>query len=191
MEWWLLKMKWLRDEEFIRGNIPMTKFNIRVLTIGYLGINQGDRLLDIGAGTGSISIEASLQGAKVWAIEREEEGVQLIKENNAKFGTDISIVQGLAPKDLPYIKFNKCFVGGSGGKLKEIFKYLEGNLEDNGVICGNFITLNNLSEFLNLLKIYGYKDIETQLIQSAYMDKIGLLKGQNPIYIVKGVKSNG
>ncbi|MDR7870499.1 MAG: precorrin-6Y C5,15-methyltransferase (decarboxylating) subunit CbiT [Tissierellaceae bacterium] len=184
-------MKWLRDEEFIRGNIPMTKFNIRVLTIGYLGINQGDRLLDIGAGTGSISIEASLQGAKVWAIEREEEGVQLIKENNAKFGTDISIVQGLAPKDLPYIKFNKCFVGGSGGKLKEIFKYLEGNLEDNGVICGNFITLNNLSEFLNLLKIYGYKDIETQLIQSAYMDKIGLLKGQNPIYIVKGVKSNG
>lgn len=184
-------MKWLRDEDFIRGNIPMTKFNIRVLTIGYLGINQGDRLLDIGAGTGSISIEASLQGAKVWAIEREEEGVQLIKENNDKFATDIDIVQGLAPEDLPDIKFNKCFVGGSGGKLKEIFHYLEEHLEDKGVLCGNFITLNNLNEFLTLLKEQGYKDIETHLIQSAYMDKIGLLKGQNPIYIVKGVKSNG
>lgn len=184
-------MKWIRDEDFIRGNIPMTKFNIRVLTIGYLGINKGDRFLDIGAGTGSISIEASLQGAKTWAIEREEDGINLIKENNDKFGTDISIVQGLAPKDLPDIKFNKCFIGGSGGKLKEIFKYLENHLEVNGVLCGNFITLNNLSEFLNLLKKYGYMNIETQLIQSAYMDKIGLLKGQNPIYIVKGVKSNG
>ena len=184
-------MKWIKDEDFIRGNIPMTKFNIRVLTIGYLGINQGDRLLDIGAGTGSISIEASLQGAKVWAIEREEEGVQLIKENNDKHEAEINIVQGHAPKDLPDIKFNKCFIGGSGGKLKEILKYLEDHLEENGVLCGNFITLNNLNEFLNLLKEYGYKDIETQLIQSAYMDKIGLLKGQNPIYIVKGVKSNG
>ncbi|NLY46900.1 MAG: precorrin-6Y C5,15-methyltransferase (decarboxylating) subunit CbiT [Tissierella sp.] len=184
-------MKWIRDEEFIRGNIPMTKFNIRVLTIGYLGINKGDRFLDIGAGTGSISIEASLQGAKTWAIEREDEGIHLIKENNDKFNTDINIIQGLAPKDLPDIKFNKCFIGGSGGKLKEIFKYLENHLEDEGVLCGNFITLNNLSAFLNLLKEYGYMDIETQLIQSAYMDKIGLLKGQNPIYIVKGVKSNG
>lgn len=184
-------MKWIRDEDFIRGNIPMTKFNIRALTMGYLGIDKGDRLLDIGAGTGSISIEASLQGAKVWAIEREEEGVQLIKENNDKFSRDINIIQGSAPEDLPDISLNKCFIGGSGGRLKEIFKYLEEHLEDSGVLCGNFISLNNLNEFLNLLKEYKYKDIESQLIQSAYMDKLGLFKGQNPIYIVKGVKSSG
>ena len=184
-------MKWIRDEDFIRGSIPMTKFNIRILTIGYLAISQGDRLLDIGAGTGSISIEANLQGARVWAIEREEEGIQLIKENDTKFGTDINIIQGLAPDDLPGIRFNKCFIGGSGGKLGEIFKYLEEYLEDKGLVCANFISLNNLSEFLNLLKEYGYKDIETQLIQSASMDKLGLFRGQNPIYIVKGVKGNG
>lgn len=183
-------MKWIKDEEFIRGNIPMTKFNIRILTIGYLEINNGDKLLDIGAGTGSISIEANLQGAKVWAIEQEDEGVSLIKTNSERFGTDIHIIKGVAPDDLPDENFNKCFIGGSGGRLDEIFEYLQDHLEENGIVCGNFITLNNLTQILSLLKKYNYKDIETQLIQSAYVDKIGLLKGQNPIYIVKGVKSN-
>jgi len=183
-------MKWIKDEDFIRGNIPMTKFNIRILTIGYLGIEQGDNLLDIGAGTGSISIEAALQGANVWAIEREDEGIELIKSNNDKFNTNINIIKGYAPMDLPDIRFNKCFIGGSGGKLADVFLYLDRNLEDNGILVANFITLNNLIKFMDLLKEYGYKNVETQLIQNAYMDRIGLMKGENPIYIVKGVKKD-
>jgi cobalt-precorrin-6B (C15)-methyltransferase len=183
-------MKWIKDEEFIRGNIPMTKFNIRILTIGYLAIERGDKFLDIGAGTGSISIESALHGAKVYAIEREEEGVELIKTNRAKFGVDIDIIKGQAPEDLPNIKINKCFIGGSGGQLEGIFSYLDINLEDNGIVCGNFITIKNLNNFMELLNKYKYKDIEVQLIQVSTMDKIGLLKGQNPIFIVKGVKYN-
>lgn len=183
-------MKWIKDEEFIRGNIPMTKFNVRILSIGHLAIEEGDRFLDIGAGTGSISIEAALHGAKVWSIEREEEGISLINHNNNKFNTRINIIKGQAPEGLPETKFNKCFIGGSGGRLDEIFLYLEKSLEANGILCGNFITLNNLTLFLNLLKRYNYKDIETHLIQSANMERNGLMKGQNPIYIVKGVKAN-
>ena len=56
-------MKWLRDEDFIRGTIPMTKFDIRALTLTMLDINCGDILLDVGAGTGSVSIQAALLGA--------------------------------------------------------------------------------------------------------------------------------
>lgn len=168
----------------------MTKFNTRILTIGYLEIKEGDRFLDIGGGTGSISIEASLQGAKVWTIEREEKAVEIIKRNDKKFNTDINIIHGEAPKDLPKISFNKCFVGGSRGQLKEIFKYLHIHLKDNGILCGNFITLKNLNEFIELMKEYKYKEIETQLVQTSATDKIGLFKGQNPVFIVKGVKSN-
>lgn len=183
-------MKWIKDEQFIRGKIPMTKFNIRTLTIAYLEIGEGDRFLDIGAGTGSISIEAALHGAKTWAIEKEAEGVELIKLNDDKFNTGINIIEGQAPKDLPPIEINKCFVGGSRGQLKDIFDYLEENLEDGGILCGNFITLKNLNEFTELLKEYNYSGIETQLIQTSYMDRIGLMKGQNPIFIIKGVKTN-
>jgi len=181
-------MRWIRDEDFIRGKVPMTKFNMRILTMGYLSIQKGDRLLDIGAGTGSISIEACLQGARVWAIEKKEEAVDLIRKNKAKFNVDMELIHGKAPQDLPDLKFNKCFLGGSDGKLEAIFEYLEGHLEAQGILCANFVTLKNLNLFLHLLKDYGYVDHEVQLIQSAYMDSIGLMKGNNPIFIVRGVK---
>ena len=183
-------MKWIKDSEFKRGQVPMTKFNIRILTIGYLEIQVGDRFLDVGGGTGSISIEASLQGAKVWTIEREEKAIDIIKANDNKFKTNINIIHGEAKKDLPEISFNKCFVGGSRGQLEEIFKYLDKHLDNNGILCGNFITLNNLNEFIELMNKYSYKDMETQLIQTSATDRIGLLKGENPIFIVKGVKDN-
>ncbi len=183
-------MRWIKDDLFIRGSIPMTKFNIRTLSIAYLKIENGDRLLDIGSGTGSISIEAALQGAEVWAIEREGEGIELIKANNDKFRTGINIIHGQAPKDLPDFKFNKCFVGGSRGQLKSIFEYLDIHLEEGGILCANFIVLKNLNEFTELLNIYNYKDIETQLIQTSSTDKLGLLKGENPIFIIKGVKTD-
>ena len=181
-------MKWIKDEKFIRGNIPMTKFNIRILTIGYLAIEEGDRFLDIGAGTGSISIEAAMQEAKVWAIEREAEGIELINKNKQKFDIDINIIEGQAPKDLPDIEFNKCFIGGSGGNLEGIFEYLETKLNPGGIIVANFIMLKNLNQFTQLLKRYRYKNTEVQLIQSSYMDKMGLMKGNNPIFIAKGEK---
>lgn len=181
-------MKWIKDEDFIRGDIPMTKFDIRSLTLAYLGINKGDRLLDVGAGTGSVSIEAALQGASVTAIEREEEGIDLIKKNADKFGVDIETIEGQAPEDLPRTSFNKCFIGGSGGKLAEVFDYLDLYLEDGGILTANFIMLKNLNKFLELIGEYGYKDLEVRLVQTAYMDRIGLMKGNNPIYIVKGVK---
>ena len=183
-------MKWIKDEEFLRGNTPMTKFNIRILTIGYLEIEVGDRLLDIGAGTGSVSIEGALQGARVCSIERNEEALGLIHKNSEKFKVNINIINGIAPNDLPNEKFNKCFVGGSGGKLDEIFFYLNTHLENGGILCGNFILLNNTTKFIELLKKHNYIDIETQLVQTAYMDEIGLMKGQNPIFIIKGVKNN-
>jgi cobalt-precorrin-6B (C15)-methyltransferase len=181
-------MRWIKDEEFVRGNIPMTKFDIRIIAIGLLSVEKGDMFLDIGAGTGSVSVEAALQGAEVWAVEREREGVELVEKNSEKFNADINVIEGEAPKDLPPIEFNKCFIGGSGGKLEEIFDYLDENLLHGGIVCANFITLKNLNEFLRLLDVYEYKDVEVKLIQSANMNNIGMLKGNNPIFIAKGVK---
>lgn len=181
-------MKWIKDEDFIRGNIPMTKFDIRTLTIALLSIEKEDILLDIGAGTGSISIEAALQGAKVWAVEREEEGIELIQKNKYKFKADVNIIRGQAPECIPSMKINKCFIGGSGGRLNDIFDYLEENLEKKGIACANFVTLKNLNQFIDLLNKYNYKNIDIRLVQSAKVNRLGLMKGNNPIFLVKGVK---
>lgn len=181
-------MKWIADKDFIRGKIPMTKFNTRILTLGYLGIKKNDRFLDIGGGTGSVSIEAALHGARVCTIEKEAEGIELIKKNCNKFKVEIHLIEGLAPDKLPDMTIDKCFIGGSGKRLREIFKYLDKNLTKDGILCGNFIMIKNLSEFLGLLEEYEYSQIEVQAVQTSYMDSLGLMKAHNPIYIVKGVK---
>lgn len=182
-------MKWLRDEDFLRGKIPMTKFEVRVLSLAMLDICSEDVFLDVGAGSGSISVQASLLGAKVFAVEREPEGLELISRNAKKFIADVNVICGNAPEVLQYIEgFNKCFIGGSGGKLRDIVSAVSEKQGKDGIIVGNFIIPDNMIEFKNLLVKLGYEDIEVRLVQCAVMDRLGLMKGQNPIYIVKGRK---
>lgn len=180
-------MIWIPDEEFIRGTMPMTKFDVRVLTLAMLDIGPGDHLLDIGAGTGSISIQAARLGAEVWAIERKSEGIDLIKQNAAKFGVSIEVIHGSAPEAIGMIpEIKNCFIGGSGGKLEEIFEMLNPRLTPGNRVVANFIKPDNMVECKALLQHYEYQQIESRLIQSAQTDKHGLLRGQNPVFIVKG-----
>ncbi|WP_420805160.1 precorrin-6Y C5,15-methyltransferase (decarboxylating) subunit CbiT [Gottschalkia acidurici] len=184
-------LRWIKDEEFIRGNIPMTKFEARIITIGMLEIEKGDVFLDIGGGTGSISIEASLQGAKTYVIEKEDEGIDLIRKNSERFNIeDIEIIKNIAPLGIDNIHyFNKCFIGGSSKRLEEIVRTITDKIAPDGILVANFITLNNLTKFQSLLKQNGYRNIETRLIQASIVDeKTGLLKAQNPIFIVRGIK---
>lgn len=184
-------MRWIKDSDFIRGDIPMTKFEIRLISIGLLGIEPGDVLLDVGAGTGSVSIEAALQGAEVYSIEKETEGVELINKNANKFNTSIKVIQDAAPKGIEQVPyFNKCFVGGSGGNLEDIFSAVDNKLKSGGILVANFITLDNFHILKQSMNKKGYKDIEVRLIQSskAY-GKSGMLKANNPIFIVKGEKA--
>lgn len=184
-------MRWIKDSDFVRGEVPMTKFDARILTMAMLEIKAGDVFLDIGAGTGSISIEAALQGAEVYALEKELEAVEIITQNMEKFHVDIALETSQAPDGIEKLPaLDKIFIGGSGGSLKEIFYAAHLKLKNKGIMVANFITLQNLTTFTNLLKEYNYKHLETRLIQSSVIsEKTGLLKANNPIFIVKGVKN--
>jgi cobalt-precorrin-6B (C15)-methyltransferase len=181
-------MRMLRDNEFIRGEIPMTKFITRTAVMGFLQLEKNELLLDIGAGTGSISLQAGILGARVVAIEREKSGVELIERNMERFNVDIKLIQGEAPHNLPEQVVDKCFIGGSGGHLDQIFEYLDRNLKEDGILCATFITLTNLNRFRELLKLHRYRDIEGHMVQSSEISNVGMLRGNNPVFIVKGVK---
>lgn len=182
-------MKWIRDEQFIRGNIPMTKFETRIASIAALEIEEGDTLIDIGAGTGSVSVEAALQGAYVYAVEQKHEGAELIRQNAEKFQVPVCVIEASAPEGVLNIQqFNKCFIGGSSGRLDSIFKWAHSNLSSGGIIAANFVTLKNLNVFIGLIEDNNYADIEIKLLQVSDMDKIGLLKANNPIFLVRGRK---
>ncbi len=181
-------MKWIKDEEFIRGKVPMTKYDVRVMTCHMLELSEETKFLDIGAGTGSISIQGAELGAQTWAIESKKEAVDLIQANRDKHGVALEIIHGMAPEACPNELFDRVFIGGSRGNLPEIFDYLEDHLATEGIVVANFVTLNNASECKKLMKDHGY-ELELKLVKISYEDHLGILRGQNPIFMLKGVKA--
>ena len=132
----------IRDNEFIRGKVPMTKEEVRAVSIAKLDIQDTDTCFDIGAGTGSVSIEMARFAfkGKVYAIEMNDEAVELIKENMKKFNiTNLELTHGKAPEDLNGLNVDKIFIGGSGGNLNDVIKYSYDHLNENGRIVLNFI----------------------------------------------------
>ena len=91
------------DESFIRGNVPMTKQEIRILTIAKAQISAKDYIVDIGAGTGSLSVEAAkiAENGYVFAIDKNPDAIDLITQNAEKFSADnIIIINAEAPAGL-------------------------------------------------------------------------------------------
>ncbi|KJS23409.1 MAG: hypothetical protein VR72_00880 [Clostridiaceae bacterium BRH_c20a] len=177
------------DESFIRGKIPMTKAEIRALTLNKLNIKDSDIIWDIGAGTGSISVETALNTplGQVWAIEKNPEAVKLLKANKEKFSCQsLHIIEGSAPQIFNEIpKPTKAVIGGSGGNMQEILKYLWFNTGVE-VIVINTITLNSTNQALEFLTKLAAKIDASQisvnnikLVNGYYM-----LQSQNPIFII-------
>ena len=184
----------ISDEEFIRGKVPMTKEEVRSVTLSKLKICKDDIIYDIGAGTGSVSVELALQasGGSVYAIETGEEAVALIHENKKKFNADnLHVIRGMAPeamRELP--KPDKAFIGGSKGNMAEIVRVL---LEKNPQvrISINVIALESLTEAIKVFEAEGFEDVDIVQVSAARAKEIGhyhLMTAQNPVFIITGQK---
>ena len=178
----------IADEDFIRGKVPMTKSEIRSLSLAKLNLDENSVLYDIGAGTGSVSIEAAqylLNGA-VYAFEKNPEALGLLEKNKMRFACDnVHIIEGEAPKSFDFDKLpvpTHAFVGGSGGELKEIIGTLF-VVNKNIRIAVNAVSLNTVSEIFELADKY---EAEICCINTSRAEKAGthlLMKAQNPVYI--------
>lgn len=184
----------LKDEEFIRGKVPMTKCEVRTISISKLELKPGDVFYDIGAGTGSVTIEAGrllrASGGRVYAVEQKEEAAALIEENAKKHlpeWKNLSVVRGSAPEALTDLEKPDCaFLGGTAGRMKEIIRcLLEKNPEIRIVI--NVITLESLAEALSCIREFSWKDSEIINLSLSRMEQAGsyhMPKPQSPIYII-------
>ena len=121
-DYWLRQVPGIPDTEFLRGKVPMTKEEVRVVTLAKGKIFPEAIIYDIGAGTGSLSIEASFlaKDGQVWALERNPEAIELIKKNKEKFQVNnLEILAKEAPEGLRELpSADVIFIGGSGGHLR-------------------------------------------------------------------------
>lgn len=177
------------DDWFIRGEVPMTKQFVRAAAVAALGPKPGQTVWDVGAGTGSVSMElaAAVQGAPVYAVECENAALALLEENRKKLHAwNLRIVSGKAPmalKELPVP--DAVFVGGSKGEMEAI---LSAALEKNAEVrlCVSCIALETLQTVLHFCQTRGLQPRVVQLSVSDARSKgrLHLMMAQNPVFLV-------
>ena len=179
----------MSDESFVRGKVPMTKEEIRILSVAKLQLTEDSIVYDVGAGTGSVSMECArlCTSGTVYAIERNPEGIALIRENSKKLRlSNVKAIEGLAPEalmDLPAP--THAFIGGSAGNMGEILDVLRAKNPSVRIVI-NTIALESISEVMQLLKERGYDAdiVQISAAKSRVLGRYHMMTGLNPVYII-------
>jgi len=181
----------LPDESFIRGEVPMTKQEVRAAALAKLGVKPSDILWDVGAGTGSVSVEMALAAPKgrVYAVECEPDACGLICQNREKFRAyNLTLIEGRAPDalaDLPAP--DAVFIGGTKGGMEGVLDAVLSK-NPNARICISAIALETLSAAIAALTARGLTAEVTQIAVSRTKPagRLHLLMANNPIFLITG-----
>lgn len=185
----------LSDEEFIRGKAPMTKAEVRTVSLAKLRLSKDAVCYDIGAGTGSVSVEMALRASEgeVYAIEKKEDALALLAQNKKKFALDhMYIIPGTAPEALEELPVpTHAFIGGSSGNMKEIVGLLIKKNPQVRIVI-NCITLETVGEALGCIRELAKQEgceCENEIVQlcvsrSKNIGRYHMMMGENPIYII-------
>lgn len=184
----------LPDEEFLRDKVPMTKEEIREISICKLALTDNAVLYDVGSGTGSVAVECGLRSPniRVYAIEQKTQAQELLRKNLGRFHLrNVIPVDGSAPDCLMELEApTHVFIGGSGGQLEEILQCIwEKNPRARIVV--NAISLETVAEIMHIQKEIippmGLQlTCECTQIQTSRSHELGnyhLMRAENPIYI--------
>ncbi len=180
----------LPDGEFMRGDVPMTKEEVRSISLSKLRLAKDSVVYDVGAGTGSVAVEAALRVTDgiVYAVEKKEEAIELIEKNQKKMKADnLVIVKGEAPDALLGLPVPDCvFIGGSTGNLKGILDTVYQKNKKARVVI-NTITLETLTEAKHCMEELPVAEEEIVQISVSRSKKAGryhMMLGLNPVTVI-------
>lgn len=179
------------DSFFVRGEVPMTKRDVRAAILARLAPNPSDVLWDVGAGTGSVSVELALAApwGRTYAIECEEKAIDLIRANREKLGAwNLRPVHGKAPQALePLEAPDGAFLGGTKGSMAEIVdRILSRN--PRAKLCISAICVETLGRAVDALKAHGIEPEITQVsvCGARAVGSLHMLTAQNPVFLIAG-----
>jgi len=183
----------LSDEVFVRDKVPITKSEVRAIIMSKLDIQTDSICYDIGAGSGSVSIEMSrlAYDGKVYAIEKNPLAVELIQKNIHNFSAEnIELIHAKAPDGLDnIINADKIFIGGSGGDLISMMKMIFTS-KKNPTIVISAITMETIAQITDIVKIAKEKGYYTEITainvsKSKEVGPYNMMMAQNMVFIAK------
>jgi precorrin-6Y C5,15-methyltransferase (decarboxylating) len=194
---WPWRTGGIPDDLFVRGEVPMTKQEVRAALLAKLRVAPGDVLWDVGAGTGSVSVELALLAprGRVWAVERDPAAWSLVEENARRFGLgNLTLVKGEAPAALDELPApDAVFVGGGSGSVEEILQTaLRKNPRVRVVVAA--VTLETLARGWAALEKLPFGELEAVQVSAARARKAGafhLMTAQNPVFLLSGEGKGG
>ena len=180
------------DDLFIHEKGLITKAEVRAVSISKLDLKSHHILWDLGAGSGSVSIESSvfIQKGKIYAVEKNKNRVEQIRQNKEKFQAhNIEIIHGELPDSMNKLpKPHRIFIGGGGKNLNLILEQACENLLNNGIIVINAVLISNISNSLNILKSKNFTTdlFEINISRLKSMPWDGRMEALNPVWIITG-----
>ncbi|MGN6613798.1 MAG: precorrin-6Y C5,15-methyltransferase (decarboxylating) subunit CbiT [Candidatus Nitrosocosmicus sp.] len=193
---WDYKTSGIPDEYFNRmDKVPITKEEIRSIIISKLRLKEECISIDVGCGSGSISIEMALQTkATVYAIDMDKNAIDLTSENVEKFGLEkkINIIHGLAQDVLPYLpKVDAIVIGGTTGDTEKIISLATGRLNSGGRLVVTSILFETIYKTLKALEDSQLSQIDISQVTIAKSKKTSsgtMMISRNPVVVFSATK---
>ncbi len=186
----------IEDDEFHTSKKLITKQEVRAVTLAKLQLQNDLVMWDIGAGSCSVSIEASnlMPNGRIYAVEQNSQCIAFIRENLGKFAArNVKLVEGEAPDALDGLPDpDRVFIGGSGGMLEEIIITVDNRLKPDGKVVLNAVTLDTLTRAVEFLEDHGFT-VEAACVNIAKtrnLTEYKMFEAQNPVYVITAWKGN-
>lgn len=183
------------DDEFASFKKLFTRQEVRAIALAKLKLQNDLVLWDIGAGSGSVTIEAAnlMPNGKLFAIERNAQYAQFLQQNLEKFTvSNVKVVAAEAPQGLDDLPDpDRVFIGGAGGGLEDILDSLDRRLKADGVIVITAVTLDTLTKAVEVLEYYGYavEVVCVNVAKTKPLTEYKLFEAQIPVYLITAVRS--
>lgn len=194
---WNFRTPGIPDELFERvESVPITKEEVRVVALSKARLKDGDIVLDIGCGSGSITVEAAMQIApngKVYAIDQDADAVNLTGQNAKKFNVvNIEVIYSRAQDAISKLPdANAVFIGGTGGDTYDIIRLAYNRLKGKGRIVIDTILIETMYHSLKAVEELKLENVDVTQITVARGRKVStgtMMLARNPVIIISAEK---
>ena len=191
---WDYRTPGIPDELFERTEeVPITKEDIRAIALSKLRLKEGHSAIDIGCGSGSITVELCLQTrGTVYAIDFDQKAVELTKKNLQKFGAKAEVIRGKAQDVLPKLpQVDAIIVGGTWGDTRQVIQLAVGRLKKGGRLVIDTILIETIYQALAAINKMQLAEVDVTQVTIAKARKVTtgtMMLARNPVMIISATK---